>query len=190
MFQVKPRPQTSNALWGLGQFAQPTCSLSLPSRRSQEHEPSSSCCVFQDQDLDVDVIELESCIAIIRIDIEAVRGQRPKDRLRVHNLQPLNLPMKQEVMETEMADSPQKKNQKFLADDDIEEVYEYKKVNYKDFITKPKYIRSFPTHPWLGLALTNTAWWILAVVVGVLTVLFAVNHDKIVTVGSHLSVNR
>jgi hypothetical protein len=53
--------------------------------------------------------------------------------------------MKQEAMETEMADSPQKKNQKFLVDDDVEEGYEYKKVNYKDFITKPKYIRSFPT---------------------------------------------
>jgi hypothetical protein len=68
----KTAPQTSNALWGLGQFAQPSCSLSFPSRRSQEHQLSSSCCVFQDQDLDVDVIELESCIAIIRVDIETV----------------------------------------------------------------------------------------------------------------------
>ena len=89
-----------------------------------------------------------------------------------------------------MADSPQRKTQKFLVDDDVEEEYEYKKVNYKDFITKPKYIRSFSTCPWLRVALTDTAWWILAVVVGVLTVLFAVNHDKIVTVGSHSSVNR
>lgn len=55
--------------------------------------------------------------------------------------------MKQEAMETEMADSLQRKNQKFLVDDDVEEGYEYKKVNYKDFITKPKYIRSFPTCP-------------------------------------------
>ncbi|KAE9364029.1 hypothetical protein N431DRAFT_390268 [Stipitochalara longipes BDJ] len=71
--------------------------------------------------------------------------------------------MKQEAMETEMADSPQKKSVKSQADDDVEE-YEYKTVNYKDFVTKPKYI----------------PWWILAVVVGVLTILFAVNHDKIV----------
>jgi hypothetical protein len=55
--------------------------------------------------------------------------------------------MKQEAMETEMADSLQRKTQKFLVDDDVEEGYEYKKVNYKDFITKPKYIRSFPSAP-------------------------------------------
>lgn len=44
------------------------------------------------------------------------------------------------AMDTEMADSPQKKSQ---ADDDVEE-YEYKTVRYKDFVTKPKYIRSSP----------------------------------------------
>jgi hypothetical protein len=55
--------------------------------------------------------------------------------------------MKQEAMETEMADSPQKKSQKSsLVDDDVEE-YEYKTVRYKDFITKPKYIRSSPSRP-------------------------------------------
>jgi golgi apparatus membrane protein TVP38 len=47
------------------------------------------------------------------------------------------------AMETEMADSPHKKSQ---ADDDIEE-YEYRQVKYKDFITKPKYIRSSPWPP-------------------------------------------
>lgn len=36
--------------------------------------------------------------------------------------------------------------------------------------------------PGLSLVLTGKAWWILAVVVGVLTILFAVNHDKIVEV--------
>jgi hypothetical protein len=190
MFQVKPRPQTSNALWGLGQFAQPSRSLSLQSRHSQDHEPFSSCCVFQDQDLDADEIELRACIAIIWTDLEAVRGQRSKGQIKDSRSSAANLPMKQETMETEMADSPQRKNQKFLIDDDVEEGYEYKNVNYKDFITKPKYIRSFPTCPWLRVALTDSAWWILAVVVGVLTVLFAVNHDKIVTVGSHSSVNR
>lgn len=55
--------------------------------------------------------------------------------------------MKQEATATEMSGSPQRKNQKFLVDDDVDDGYEYKKVNYKDFITKPKYIRSFPTWP-------------------------------------------
>jgi hypothetical protein len=30
-----------------------------------------------------------------------------------------------------------------------EEQYEYKPVNWKDFITKPKYIRLYPLHPHL-----------------------------------------
>jgi hypothetical protein len=42
-----------------------------------------------------------------------------------------------------MADSPQKKSTKSQADDDVEE-YEYKTVRYKDFVTKPKYIRASP----------------------------------------------
>jgi hypothetical protein len=147
MFQVKPRPQTSNALWVLGQFAQPSRSLSLQSRHSQDHEPFPSCCVFQDKDLDADEIELRACIAILWTDLEAVRGQRSKGQIKDSRSSAANLPMKQETMETEMADSPQRKNQKFLIDDDVEEGYEYKKVNYKDFITKPKYIRSFPSAP-------------------------------------------
>ena len=37
--------------------------------------------------------------------------------------------------------------------------------------------------------LTEEAWWILAIVVGVLTILFAVNHDKIVTVSTPLHMS-
>jgi hypothetical protein len=56
------------------------------------------------------------------------------------------LPIKQGAIETEMADSPQKKSTKSQADDDVEE-YEYKTVRYKDFVTKPKYIRASPARP-------------------------------------------
>lgn len=41
-----------------------------------------------------------------------------------------------------------------------------------------------------SLVLTEKAWWILAVVVGVLTILFAVNHDRIVEVSSNFPLTR
>ena len=60
---------------------------------------------------------------------------------------PAILPMKQVPMDTEMADSPQKKPAKSQVDDDDLDQYEYKTVKYKDFVTKPKYIRGCTAHP-------------------------------------------
>jgi hypothetical protein len=81
------------------------------------------------------------------LDVGGERRENRTDHGFSHRLA-VNLPMKQEAMETEMADSPQKKSMKSQADDNIEEEYEYKTVRYKDFVTKPKYIRaSFASFP-------------------------------------------
>jgi hypothetical protein len=51
------------------------------------------------------------------------------------------------------------------------------------------YVRLLPV-PKASLVLTEKAWWILAVVVGVLTILFAINHDRIVDVSSNFPLTR
>ncbi|TVY84639.1 Golgi apparatus membrane protein TVP38 [Lachnellula suecica] len=48
--------------------------------------------------------------------------------------------------------------------DPEEEEFVYKQVKYKDFITKPKYI----------------PWWILTIVITVLTILLTIHHDQVV----------
>ncbi|RDW62626.1 hypothetical protein BP5796_10928 [Coleophoma crateriformis] len=53
-----------------------------------------------------------------------------------------------------------------------EEEYEYKPVQWKNFVTQPKYI----------------PWWILTVVIVILTILISVHHDDIVTALQPLSV--
>jgi hypothetical protein len=68
-----------------------------------------------------------------------------------------------------------------------EEEYEYKKVVWKDFFRKPKYIRSSrPISDWENGKLTGAALWIIGIIAIVLSILITINHNKVVTVSSQL----
>ena len=65
------------------------------------------------------------------------------------------------------------------------EEYKYKDVKWKDFVTKPKYIRaSIPK--FCGFGLTEVALWVVGIFVTVLTILITIHHDQIVEVYAYL----
>ena len=68
-----------------------------------------------------------------------------------------------------------------------EEEYQYKKIVWKDFFRKPKYIRSLhPASDWESGKLTGAALWIIGIIVTVLSILITINHDHFVAVSGQL----
>jgi hypothetical protein len=63
-----------------------------------------------------------------------------------------------------------------------EEEYEYKAVQWKDFVTKPKYIRGCFLIVDKGPELMDAAWHILGIAVLVGSILLAIHHDQVVEV--------
>lgn len=75
------------------------------------------------------------------------------------------------------------KKQKPGQPDPEEEEYDYKDVQWKDFVTKPKYIRRYNSTSRCGVQLTGrVAFWILGLVVIALSAVIVIRHDQVVNV--------
>jgi len=106
-----------------------------------------------------------------------------------------------------MAENPEAPIQKSGGLDPEVEEFEYKQVQWKEFLTKPKYIRTFLFSQTLPLYSPScvdgglmagcggvlnwtdgryAALWILTIVITVLSVLVTIHHDSIVKVSQAL----